>query len=564
MEENQTKIEEEIRMLQRWSKDIFLFAYENMNMLPAEPIDELCGVPIPYTNAYGEPKTAMLFDQDGRLIYHDLSFYKVGMFKNQRPHEFKRYNKTRFTWQQTVKLEAYNRALQTFGKDSFDVSLRWITTRSGHGTGKTASTAVIANHFLTCFPGCQIGMTANTEQQVNDIFMKEFYVWKDKLPEGLKGSIRQTADHIYVGDDMDWFLRAQVARPEKPEALAGLHADFILIIVDEASGVADSVFEVMKGALTGGNYIVLYDSNPTRNEGEFYNSHKAGSRFTKLHFSSRQSPIVEEGYVEGMEADYPSNGGVPSDEVKIRVDGVFAGTNEMDDKGWMPLFANMTIHFEPEQGQIIRGGIFALDPAGGGKDRAIGGVRDNIYLKEVLNEQTSNPKDLARKVETICEAYEINMNDAGIEAFGIGAEVVANVSTKMGENINALLTDKPREGTEKEFASWKAELAWMFRRWVATGGIIITNNKAAWIKEMEKIKYKRDRQGRIVLQGKVEFKKDNKFSPDRFDMAIHTFFKENPTRPVILTKAELQTQEIADFLHKVQATQVVDDTFSSM
>lgn len=565
MEEQPVKKEwlDDALHLQQWAFDVFQFTRETMNMLPAEPLDELKGAKIPYINGYGETKYAVLFDLKGRLLYHDLAFYTIDMFKNQTRDGFREYHGTRFTWQQTVILTAYNRALNTFGMDSFNEMLRYITVRSGHGIGKTGAMSVIAIHFLWCFPGAQIGMTSNSEQQVEDIFMKEFYVWKAKLPVFMQDSLSQSSDHIQVEGSDDWFLRAQVGRSDKPEALAGLHAKYILILVDEASGVSDKVFEVMKGALTGENFIVMYISNPTRNEGEFFDSHKKGSLFTKLNFSSRQSPIVRPGYIDMMEASYPGTGEVKSEEVLIRVDGEFAGVNEMDDKGWIGLFANMHIFFEPERGQIINGAIIGVDPAGAGKDHSIVQVRDNIYLKEVLNEKTSTSIDLARKVETIRDAYNSKSNDIGVDAFGIGAEVVANIQTKIGDTVYALLTDKPREGTEQLYHSYKSELAWKFRKWVANGGIIITNNSANWLKLLEKIKYKRDMQGRIMLQPKEVFKKLNNFSPDRFDAAIHTFFKDDPTRAVIVKKEDLQTQEAADFMRRAQETEK-NESYSSM
>lgn len=540
--------QEDWRTLQTWSEDVFLFAEECLGMKASEPIDALRDVEIPYRDTYGNVRKAKLFDKNGRLTHHDLSFYRQDMFKNQSRKAFRAYQGTRFTWQQTVKLTAYNRALQTFGMDAYDQASRWITTRSGHGTGKTSSTCVIALHFLICYPGSQIGMTANTEQQVQDIFMKEMAVWRSRLPRDMQESVEITSDHVRIEGSEDWFLRAQVARAEKPEALAGLHAKYVLIIVDEASGVAEKVFEVMKGALTGDYFIVMYDSNPTRAEGEFYNSHKPTSRYTKLHFSSRESPIVKEGYIETMEHDYPGSGAEASDEVKVRVDGEFPSTTEMDEKGWMPLFANVRVHFEPEQGQIINRGIIGVDPAGAGKDRTIAGIRDEVYLKEVLNEATSNPKDLARKIETIRDAYNSSSNDIGVDGFGVGAVVVANINTKFGESVNALLTDKPREETKDRFHTWKAELAWKFREWALNGGIIITNNKAAWVKELEKIKYKRDQAGRIMLMDKVTFKKEYGFSPDRFDMAIYTFFKDAPTRQNILHKNDLERIEAERFM----------------
>jgi hypothetical protein len=535
--------------IKEWSTDVFLFCEETLGMKASEPIDELRGKPVEYKDSFGKTHSTMLFDMDGRLIYHDLAFYTIDMFKNQDKGLFKKYYRgKRFTFQQTIELEAYNRAINTFDKDSFDEARRRITIRSGHGIGKTSFLSVISIHFLICFFGSQIGVTANTEDQLKDIFLKEFSMWRMKLPEMLKDNIEVLDDVVRIVGQKDWFLRARVARPEKPEALAGLHALYVLIIVDEASGVHDKVFEVMKGALTGENYITIYASNPTRTEGEFFESHKPMSPFTKLHFKSQESPIVKDGYIEGMKKDY----GADSDEYKIRVTGDFAGTAEMDDKGWIPLFANITLRFEPEGYQVINRALIGVDPAGQGRDRSIIHVRDNIYLKEVLNEQTSTEKDLARKVETIRDAYNCTSNDIGIDGFGIGVKLVAEIQTKVGESVNAILSDKPREETKHLYANYKAELAWNYRKWVLNGGTIITNNPKEWTREFEKIKYKRDGQGRIMLMPKVDFKKEYGFSPDRFDAGLHTFFKENPTMPVVFKKADLETAEIQKWIHESQ------------
>jgi hypothetical protein len=558
-------IEDAEGVIPYWQKDVFMFSEDALGMLPAEPLDELKGLKIAYEDGMGNKRETVLFNKDGYLTHWDLDFYTMDMFKNQDRESFKQYDGTRFTWQQTVKLTAYNRALSTFDKDSFDTTWRWITTRSGHGVGKTASTAVIAIHFLLCFPGAQIGMTSNSEQQVEDIFMKEFGKWRMKLPEDMRESLVMTSDHVRVENSEDWFLRALVARPEKPEAQAGLHGEYVLIIVDEASAVPDSVIEVLKGALTGDNFIFLMDSNPTRNEGYFFESQKKGSRYTKLHFSTRHSPIVKLGYIDQMEADYPSNGEEASDEVKIRVDGEFAGVAEMDEQGWIPLFANLNVLFEPEQGQIINRAVIGVDPAGKGRDSSVIVVRDNVYLKEVLNEKTSSAPDLARKVESVRDAYNSTSNDIGVDAFGVGAQVVANIGTKMGESVNAILMDKPREETKLLYANYKAELAWKFRQWVQDGGIIITNKKKAWLKEMDKIKYKRTGMGQIMMMPKPMFKKLNGFSPDRFDAGIISFFRDDPVRPVILTKDQLETQEMAEFMKRVSdANKVKDWNQSSM
>jgi hypothetical protein len=74
--------------------------------------------------------------------------------------------------------------------------------------------------------------------------------------------------------------------------------------------------------------------------------------------------------------------------------------------------------------------------------------------------------------------------------------------------------------------------------------------KTQRLRELAKVKYKRDTQGRIVIQGKVEFKKDHGFSPDRFDASIHTFFKDDPTREVIVPKEQMESLELGRFIRQ--------------
>lgn len=877
----QSAIKDDIR-LRDWRYDVFLFARDMFNVLPAQPLDELRGREFNTRDQYGAVRTVVLFDKHGRLVHHDLSFYRKEMFKHQSKREFREHClDKRFTWQQTVELEAYNRALSTFGHDTFDIRKRWITIRSGHGIGKclgyntpilmydgsvksvqdvvvgdeimgddntprtilslargreqmyrvkyrdgshydvneshilslvstqthgkqkvgaitdvsvreyltwsdrkkrtnvgykraielpkqklpidpylfglwlgdgcstsgyiyntdeeikeylrgagigrehidprtgcwqatvlglkqklaaigvlgdkhipsvylmssrkqrlallaglidtdgsldkgrrqldfvqkskklaeqvkwlaqsvgmhatlkevrkssqngtvgtyfrlnisrnteivpvrlarkrakrigneqrdnlhfafsieklgvddyygfeidgnkrfmlgdftvthnTSFASVVGIHFLMCFYNAQIGATANTDMQLKEVFLKEFYKWKKRMPKEFGEQIIELDDKIKIKGTKDWFLRARVAGKDNPEALAGIHGEHVLLFLDEASGVGEMMAQTMEGALTGDNWIVIMTGNPTRNEGFFFDSHKKGAPYTQLHFDSRDSPIVKDGYIESIVEKY----GRESDVYKIRVSGEFVGVAEMDEKGWIPLFANINVLCEPYNGQIIRGGILGVDPAGQGRDRSIVMIRDAVYLKELLKEETSGDRDLARKIETLRDAYGVSSNDIGIDAFGLGAKVVANITTKTGETVNALLCDKPREEVKDQYASYKAELAWKFREWVSRGGIIITNNQREWLRELALIKYKRDPRGRITLMPKTEFRKEYGFSPDRFDACCYTFFRDEPSRAVVYTKQDLELKEVQDMIARIQAQKEID------
>jgi hypothetical protein len=113
----------------------------------------------------------------------------------------------------------------------------------------------------------------------------------------------------------------------------------------------------------------------------------------------------------------------------------------------------------------------------------------------------------------------------------------------------------------------RVSLSYLSRIWgppqCANGGIIITNNKEAWLRVFSKIKYKRDRQGRIAIMDKVIFKKEYGFSPDRFDAALHTFFKDSPTKELTPSPAAVQAQEAAEFIQRANES-AASDTYTSM
>ena len=207
--------EKNLLQLESWGKDIFAFALDVFGMRASEPIDELKGKPIKYKDAYGQERTTILFDSEGHLVYHDLSFYTMDMFKNQDKRLFRsKYKGKRFTWQQTIELEAYQRGINTFDKDSFRMPDRWISIRSGHGIGKTSFLAIVSIHFLICFFGSQIGVTANTEDQLKDIFLKEFSKWLFKMKQNpkaelLANNVEMLDDFVRITGEKDWFLHLQ-------------------------------------------------------------------------------------------------------------------------------------------------------------------------------------------------------------------------------------------------------------------------------------------------------------------------------------------------------------------
>ena len=192
-----------------------------------------------------------------------------------------------------------------------------VAVKSGQGVGKTALEAGLCIWFLCCRPYAKVICTAPTMQQLYDVLWAEIAKWLQSSK--VKDLLIWTKTKVYMnGDSERWFATAKTAT--KPENMQGFHEDHMLIIVDEASGVADPIIEAILGTLTGIDNRLLLMGNPNRTEGVFYDAfNKDRERWKTRTVSSRDSKRTSRDNIEMLEAKY----GKDSDVVRVRVDGKF-------------------------------------------------------------------------------------------------------------------------------------------------------------------------------------------------------------------------------------------------
>lgn len=191
------------------------------------------------------------------------------------------------------------------------------SVRSGQGVGKTALEAVIVIWYLCCRPNPRIVATAPTMQQLYDVLWAEIAKWLNNSK--VKRLLKWTKTKVYmIGHEDRWFATAKTAT--RPENMQGFHEDYMLFLVDEASGVADPIMEAILGTLSGSENKLLMCSNPTRLSGTFYDSQVRDREFYKNHkISSRTSKRTNKENIAMLESKY----GKDSDVVRVRVDGEF-------------------------------------------------------------------------------------------------------------------------------------------------------------------------------------------------------------------------------------------------
>jgi hypothetical protein len=204
-----------------------------------------------------------------------------------------------------------------------------IATASGHGIGKSATVAWIIIWAFTTFPDTRGVVTANTETQLKTKTWAELGKWFN-LCFFTRDHFTLNATSLVSKDptrERTWRIDMIAWSESNPAAFAGLHnqGKRLIIIFDEASEIADIIWETAEGALSDSNtqIIWLVFGNPTRNTGRFRECFEGG-RFESLwrhkQIDSRTVAITNKTYINRQIAAY---GGEDNDIIRIRWLGKF-------------------------------------------------------------------------------------------------------------------------------------------------------------------------------------------------------------------------------------------------
>ncbi len=263
------------------------------------------------------------------------------------------------------------------------------TVRSGHGVGKSAVEAWAVIWFLCTRPYPKVPCTAPTQHQLCDILWAEIAKWI-RNSKYLQEALVWTREKVYMkGQPEEWFAVARTA--SQPDALQGFHAEHLLYIIDEASGVDDEIFEPVLGTLTTKGARLLMCGNPTQLRGFFYESHtKNRSNYQTFHIDGRESKRVPPGYVERIERMY----GADSDVFRVRVAGEFP---LQENDIFIPLsLVEKSIRTEPERRERPQSIHIGVDVARFGGDKTCIGYKvDEVarFYKKINGQNTMRTAD---------------------------------------------------------------------------------------------------------------------------------------------------------------------------
>jgi len=158
---------------------------------------------------------------------------------------------------------------------------RRVAVRSCHHSGKTYVAGGLVPWFLAAFEPSLCITTAPTERQVKDELWNE--IAQHYRRSGLPGKLNKLSLEISPTQ------RAFGFTTNEPERFQGWHCPNILVIVDEASGVDESIYQAIEGCLTGPNSHLLLLGNPNSPQGTFYEAFRS-PLYQTFHISAADVP----------------------------------------------------------------------------------------------------------------------------------------------------------------------------------------------------------------------------------------------------------------------------------
>lgn len=418
-----------------------------------------------------------------------------------------------------------------------------MSIMSGHGTGKDGFAAWAILWFMTCFPYPKLPCTAPNASQLESVLWSEISKWlhrrdKDGNPyciikdiftvQGKKVFRNDLEDKDEVGNR--WFAEARTVNmnqsaDKQAETLAGRHEDFMMYLIDEASGVPDAVRQPFEGGLTGLCNFIIEIFNPTHRSGYSFRTHFGKAvetkQWVKLHWDAEESELVPKEHIENVAKKH----GRKSNFFLIRVSGL---PPESDEDTLIPdnwVYAAQQRNLEPLPADPVFVGV---DCAMGGGDEAVAKARKG---GKIIDGRTwpkiQKTSELGTEIVSFCAEVEADL--VMIDCIGIGKGVYDFVCLFMPSHKVIPVDVREAAREPKRFYRSRDELMWKMRTAYEKGLMDIPEDDDDLRSQTSSMKYERAVQhlgGCIKVESKRDMKKRQKGSPDHADAVMLTFARD--------------------------------------
>lgn len=421
------------------------------------------------------------------------------------------------------------------------VENRRTAVQSCHGPGKSLTAATLAAWWIDTHPLGQamVISTAPTYPQVHAILWEEIrraHRIGQLAGRVLRSDVWQTPDGVIVG------MGRKPADTDE-HGFQGFHRRYVLVILDEACGIPDTLWTAVEAVTTNADCRILAIGNPDDPGTTFARNCGPGSGWNTIKISAFETPnftgelvpsdlrpmLVSQEWVE----DARKRWGADSPLYKSKVLGEFPETSEdtLIPASWIIAAQKRTI--DPD-----RVGQLGVDVARYGTDRTVVYHRQGGHVR--LYRDWSHAATTQTTGLIVQAIRELNVAQVQVDGVGVGGGVV----DQLLEQGFPVLDMQAGGGAldNKRFINARAEWFWRLREMFdpANGEIDIDPADDELAAQLGALRFTYDSRGRIKIEGKDDMKKRGMPSPDRADALMLAFatmiaaplVAEPPSRPL--------------------------------
>ncbi|WP_377271915.1 hypothetical protein [Peterkaempfera sp. SMS 1(5)a] len=411
---------------------------------------------------------------------------------------------------------------------------RRTAVRACHGVGKSHVASLIACWWLDTHPPGEafVVTTAPTFAQVRAILWR--YIRKHQRAGKLPGRTNQT--EWVIGDELVAFGRKPGDHDES--AFQGIHARFVLVIIDEACGVPEQLWIAADALTTNADCRILAIGNPDNPASHFRKVCAPGSGWHVIGVSAFDSPNLT------------------GEDVPEATALALVGREWVEEKAgeWgedNPLYRSKVLgeFSEDAPNKVVRGSDIArcrigpdeappaeqllpvelgVDVGGGGDETVIRERRGRRAGRE-WRARTDRPEKIAPMV--IQAIKETGATAVKVDSIGVGFGVIGELRNAAGRGEHRAqiiaVNVSERASEPDKFKNLRAELWWVLGRglserqgWDLSG----MDNADTTVAQLLEPRWDVDAAGRIQVEPKDDIKKRAGRSPDNADALLLAFY----------------------------------------
>lgn len=417
---------------------------------------------------------------------------------------------------------------------------RRTAVRSGHGVGKSHTASLVACWWLDTHPPGEafVVSTAPTFAQVRAILWR--YIRRNHKAGALAGRVNQTEWHI--DDELVGYGRKPADHDES--AFQGIHARYVLVLIDEACGVPEQLWTAADALATGPDCRILAIGNPDNPASHFRKVCTPGSAWNQLTISAFDSPnltgedvpedvglaLVGREWVEEKAQEWGEDNPI----YKSKVLGEFS----TDAANQVVRLSDVATCRTPSDKRLTGEQLLPVElgvDVGGGGDETVIRERRGQQAGREWRAHTDRPEKIAPLI--LAAIKETGATAVKIDSIGIGFGVIGELrnaanrgehrATITGVNV-ATAASEPTK-----FINLRAEMWWSLGRGLSESrawDLSTMDNADTTVAQLLEPRWDTDPKGRIRVEPKDEIRKRLGRSPDNADALLLAFYAAGRTR----------------------------------